>query len=337
VKRPFLVVLLVAVAGTAGVVYWRYAATAAQDSGMPELLQYAPAGAHALVYVDLAALRDSAFASDLTALAPAQTPDREYLEFVQATGFDYARDLDRVLLVVRQQAPAQVELAIAEGRFDRGKIAAYALRTGKMERVNGAEIYEVPQSSAAGKNAALTFLAANRIALAQGARAREALGTVAQAGREGTLEPATRARVLRVSGSPVFAVARIDPVAENFAPGGLRSDQLNNLARNVRWVTLGLRPEGEVVHAAAEGECDTAENARQLAGTFDGLRMLGQSLLTDPATRARLTPQAAQVLEGLLGELRVTQDSQRVRLLLEFSREQLRELLRGPSAPATHH
>lgn len=332
-KRAITLALVGAVVVAAGLVYWRHTTGAAQEDGIPQLLNGVPADAKAIVYVDVAALRASAFVAELSALAPAQAPEREYQEFVKETGFDYSRDLDRVLLVVRQQPPAQVELALAEGRFDHGKIAAYALRTGKVTRANGAEIYEIPP--AAGRNGmALTFLDASRIALAQGDAGRAALEKLAQNGEQAELDPGMRARIVRVAGSPVFAAARIEQVPENFAPGGIRSDQLTNLARNVRWVTLGLRPEGELLHAAAEGECDTPENARQLAGTFEGLRMLAQSMLNDPATRARLTPGAAKVLDELLRGLRVSQQDQRVRLLAELSREQLRDLLRGQSAPS---
>jgi hypothetical protein len=333
VKRILGILMIAVVVAATGVAYWRYGTHAAQSDVVPELLLYVPADAKVIVYLDAAALRSSAFAADLIALGPSQTPDREYLEFVQATGFDFSRDLDRVVMIIRQQTPAEVALAVAEGKFDRARITAYALRSGKAARANGADIFEIPQPSS-GKNVALTFLDEGRIALAQGVGGRAALESLLQRGREASLVPAMRERIVRVSGSPIFAVGQLEKLPDNMAVGGVRSDQLNNMAQNIRWATLGLRPEGEVVQIAADGECDTPENAHQLAGTFDGLQLLAQSILSDPKTRARLAPQVVTLLDSVLRDLHVSQDGVRVRLTLQLTHTELRDALRTSTTPA---
>jgi hypothetical protein len=332
-KRAIGIVVIALVVAASAVAYWRFGMHAGQADDVPELLLYAPPDAKAIVYVDEAALRSSAFESDLAAIGPARAPEREYLDFVQATGFDFSRDLDRAVLIFRQQAPGDVGLAVAEGRFDKAKIKAYALRTGKLAHLNGLEIYEVPQAAPAAM-ISVTFLDGNHIALAQGNAARATLEAIAQKGKQAALDPAMRERVVRVSGSPIFAVGQLDKLPANLSAGGMRSDQLSALGQNIRWATLGVRPDGETLHLVAEAECETQENAHQLAGTLDGLQMLGQGMMSDPKTRTRIDPQVVALLDSALRNLHVSQDGMRVRLIVQLTQAELRSVLASPSSPA---
>ena len=54
-----------------------------------------------IAYVDVAALRETKLVQQLAAMAQPSTVDRDYADFVAATGFDYQRDLDRVLVTAR--------------------------------------------------------------------------------------------------------------------------------------------------------------------------------------------------------------------------------------------
>ena len=83
-----------------------------------------------------------------------------------------------------------------------------------------------------------------------------------------------------------------------------------------------------------EGECDTPENATQIAGTLDGLRLFGQAALSNPGTRQRLPPETLKLLETLLRVVEVSHDNQRVRLTLELTAEMLRAAT--PKTPATN-
>src|SRR5271166_1001071 len=86
-----------------------------------EMLMRMPVSANAVVYLDLAALRSSPFLAQLFAWAPRSAPDDDYAQFVQATGFDYERDLDRVALAVSRAPNRSSILVNADGRFDREK------------------------------------------------------------------------------------------------------------------------------------------------------------------------------------------------------------------------
>lgn len=326
-KRVAVFLLLAAAIAAATLYYLHRGPNAAQSPAAPELISLAPAEASYLFYADLAALRSSPFLARILALAPQPSADREYAEFVRATGFDYSRDLDRVVLAVRPAGPGNFTVALAEGRFDRERIIAYALRLGRVERQKGVEVYVVPTTTRA-KEIAFAFLGSNRLALADG----PSLAPVLAARAPGASDPGMRERILRVAGSAIFALGQVGPVPEGFSLGGVRSDQFTNLVRSVRWFSSAARPEGERMRVAVEAECDTAENARQLAGTLDGLRLLGQAALADPGTRQRIAPQTAAVLEGLLRTAEVSLDHQRVRLLLELTPQMLNAA--APKSPA---
>ncbi len=293
----------------------------------PPLVTLIPATARYVGYADLAALRASPFFQELAALAPAVPTDPEYAEFVRATGFDYSRDLDRVAFALEPGAGVPLTLAYAEGRFDHGKLSGYAARSGKIEHLSGAEIFEFTTTSSS-KRVALAFLASNRVALAGGPDAVNALASrVAESrARRQSLLPEMREHIERVAGSALFVVGRLDPLQDMLTIGGLRSDQLNNLLRSLRWFSLSGQPQGDHLQIIADGECDTPEAARQMSITLDGLRVLAQAALFDSKTRRQIGPKMLPVLESLLREVEVTRAAQRVRLRVELTPEMLRAL-----------
>lgn len=329
-KQVIVLLLLAAAISGALVYYLRRGPGEAHSSTVPDLITLAPPEAPYLIYADLAALRSSPFLARLMASAPAPAMDKEYAEFVRVTGFDYTRDLDRVVLAMIPESPANQTVALAEGRFDRQKITSFALLTGKLEHQNGAEVYVLPATTKS-RVASFAFLESNRIAVTDG----PSLALVLSPRASGGLDPAMHERISRVASSALFAVGKVAPVPENFAPGGLRSEQFTHLVRSLRWFTLAVRPEGDRMRVALEAECDTQENARQVAGTLDGLRLLGQAALSDPNTSKRLEPEALRFLESLLRIVEVFRDDLRVRLALELTPDMLNSLPRviAPKSP----
>jgi hypothetical protein len=170
---------------------------------------------------------------------------------------------------------------------------------------------------------AFAFLSPNRIVIAGGPEAAGVAGALVSRSVPSGFEPAMRERISRVADAAIFAVGQVGPVPENFSVGGMRSDQFTNLVRSLRWFTLAARPESDRLTTLAEGECDTAENARQLAGTLDALRVLAQVGLADPKTRQQLASATADLLDALLRDAHVSRDDQRVRLSLVLAPEML--------------
>lgn len=88
------------------------------------LLALLPVGDAPIVYFDVKAIRAAGVLEKIA--GPATLEDPEYKGFVAATGFDYRRDLDAVLLMSR---PGDTLMVVA-GAFDLERLAQYAKANG---------------------------------------------------------------------------------------------------------------------------------------------------------------------------------------------------------------
>ena len=104
------------------------------------LLRALPGQAHSILYIDFDGLRSAPFLAELLAWAPKPETDPGYEQFRRDTGFDYEKDLDRVALAFDQQGASQIVYAVAAGRFDHKKMAAYAAKSGTAQKLNGVDI-----------------------------------------------------------------------------------------------------------------------------------------------------------------------------------------------------
>jgi len=305
-----------------------------------EMLARMPANSSAVVFLDLAALRSSPFLAQLFAWAPRPAPDADYTQFVQATGFNYEQDMDRVVVGVFAAANRSNILVIADGRFDRQKIPAYLQRSGKSEVRNGATIYSIAPSGTAGASS-LMFLRENRIAWTNDPSAAVLLGQSDPYAAE------WRERFGRLAGTPAFAVLRQDSgtaaaVAQQ-APGGFRSPQLAALLAQLQWISIGAKPDGNLLRVVADGECESETTMRQLSELLNGILLLAQVGLNGADTRKKLDP---QVREGYLELLRSADvqkvdrgTSKSVRVIFDVTPSLLQavraaETPAGPATPA---
>lgn len=288
----------------------------ANASPAPALLSALPPGAATLVYLDLAAVRASSFYQHRPDKGPLSVPSQEYADFVRSTGFDFEKDLDRVVFASWPASGKEQRksVAIAEGRFDRAKIREYALRKGKLDHQQGHDVFLYPTADGMGFNS-ISFLDDHRIALVEGPSIAPLL---AKQSDDSAPDPA-RERASRVDGAAAFAIARVPPLPENFAPGGVQSAQLASLARSVQWVTLAASPEGDNLRISLEGECDSSTNAMQLKAALEILRLLGRTGLDRPKTRQSMDPAALATLQNLLSNADVTQAAERIRILVELT------------------
>ena len=303
-----------------GYLAYRYAQSRGKEP-VPELLDFMPPESSTVVYVDLAALRQSPFLEELRALAPSPEADREYAEFVRETGFDYTRDLDRVAVAMIVRDKESSVFAVADGRFDRNKIKEFALKTGKRETVDGREAYSTLVSGRP-KRMTLAFLENNRIALTDGP---DLAGYLAPQKQDPARAP-WRERFTRLAGSPVFAASRINSESAAMASraaGSLRSDQLASLVASLRWGTLAARPDGDHLRVVAEGECTGEESARQLSGVVSGLVLIARAGLTDPKTQRQVAPEAIAAMDELLKSVDVSRmdrgETKAVRVLIDVT------------------
>jgi hypothetical protein len=330
-KRALIVlsalICLVAAAG-GGLYYYRGRGLMFEtNSGQtPRILTELPSDAPVVAYVDVAALRKlqtSPIAAILGLAGASPAEDKEYAKFVADTGFDYTRDLNAVAIALwppgsepsSKSTDENRVLAVAEGRFDQQKIKAYAMRTGKIVVRENHSIYSVPGDPAV----AFQFLSVNQIALASGNNSIDLADVPVSQKNSSNIQ----ARVERVAGAPIFAVARADNLPNSFFSNFRNVPQLERLMRSVQNLTLAGQPDGDQIQATLDAQCDSTQNAFELATLLDGARLLGSMALSDPKTRGQMTQGQMVFLNALINEAKVSHQDTWVRLKLAITPEML--------------
>jgi hypothetical protein len=286
----------------------------------PELLSVLPAGAPTLTYVDLAAMRASSFYQHRPDKGPIAIPNQEYSEFVRSTGFDFEKDLERVVMASWPAVAGKEEMkvvVIAEGHFDRAKIRDYAVHKGKLEQQQGREVYLFPIGERKGMNS-ITFLDDRRIALVAGS----SIAPLLDARSDVSAGDPVRERAARLDGAAAFMITRVPSIPNNTGGAGTQgaaSTQFLSLARSVQWITLAARPAGDNLRISLEGECDSSANALQLKTALELMRMFGRAGLDSAKTRQSMDPAALSMLQAMLTNAEVTQAAERVRILMEIT------------------
>jgi hypothetical protein len=301
---------------------WLYFHSHSRDSqsAREDLLSHLPADSTSVVYIDLQELRASAFLSQIFSWAPRPQTEEEYGKFVQATGFDYERDLDRVGISFSGSAQSPKTMAVAEGRFDRKKIEGYSAHFGTLQTANGKTIYEVSLSNPP-RTAYFTFLRDDRVAICNDA------SCFFQASGKSTNSEEWREHFLRMAGTPLFAVMRQDSQLlselSQRTPGGYRSPQLATLLGQLQWISVGAKPDGDQLRVVADGETSSDTVVRQLNDMFSGLLILAQAGLDDAKSRKHLDPKLRDAYAGLLKSAEVQKldrgTSKSVRLIFEVT------------------
>src|SRR5271167_209141 len=321
-KRRTAATIVAALVVAAMVLYGYQRWSGSGSSSHNELLALMPADASVVLFIDLDALRQSTFLAELFKWAPQPKADADYAQFLQSTGFNYERDLDRVSIALLKHGQESTLLAVAEGQFDRKKITAYASRTGTREIRGGKEIFSVPASGGT-RRIAFTFLRNDRIAMTNDASLELSLS---QSSADSDLQ-AWRERFRRLAGSPVFVVVRQDAGAgaalNAQAPGGLQSPQLSALIDRLQWITVAGKPEADHLRVVLEGEGGADAPTKQLTDVINGLLVLAQAGLHDPKLRQQLQPDVREAYLELLKSADVSQidrgETKSVRLMFDLT------------------
>ena len=311
----------------------------AHASPAPDLFSALPAGAPTLVYIDLAAVRASSFYQHRPDKGPIAVPDRNYAEFVQSTGFDFEKDLDRVVIATwpasQGKDPRKI-VVVADGNFDRAKIRDYATRKGKIDHQEGHEVFMFQADDRAAWNS-IVFLDDHRLAIIEGSSIAPLLanqGSNSTGDLANGPDPA-RERAARLDGAAAFMITRVPPIPDNsffaitrgknaLSDGGPQSAQLMNLARSVQWISVAAAPDGDNVRVSIEGECATSTDARQLQAALEVFRLFGRAALESPKTRDSMDPDSFAIFESLLKSAEVTSTAERTRILVEITPDVLK-------------
>jgi hypothetical protein len=321
-KRRLRGIILAAIV-VGAMVFYAYQRWGGRGSSPPnDVLAHMPVDASAVLYIDLDALRPSPFLAELYKWAPEPKADADYAQFLESTGFNYERDLSRVSIALFEHGQETTLFAVADGRFDRRKIAAYASQAGAHESQGGKEIFSVPLNGST-RRITFTFLRNDRIALTNGPHLRSSLSPP----RADSDAEAWRERFRRLAGSPVFAVVRQNAAAGRAlsaeAPRGFASPQLSALIDQLQWITLALKPEADRLRVALEGEGSADAPTRQLSDVIKGLLVLAEAGLSDQKMRQQLQPDVREAYLEMLKSADATEidrgETKSVRLIFDLT------------------
>lgn len=298
----------------------------------PDILSQLPSGAPVIAYIDVAALRgtqDSPLTAILGLTGARAGGDRDYTSFVRDTGFDYTRDLDKAAIALWPAAGTREErvFVVADGRFDDQKISRYALRTGRAVSRGAQSLYEVPGHPPI----SFEFLSTTRIALASGTDAQQ----FAALSNPGPRDPSLQARIDRLAGVPIFAVARTDNLPKNVYANFANAPQLERLARGVEALTLAGRPGQESIKLELDGECNSAMNALEIQTLLEFSRVGASIAINDPKTHRQMTREQVAFLGAVIEQLKIDHEDRTVRLTLDLGPEMFGRgpLVRSKSTP----
>ena len=308
---------------------------------LDDILSWTPAETTKQIYIDLDSLRQSPFLPELLRWAPETSADADYSQFVQSTGFDYEKDLDRVALASWNSGADTFLFAVAQGRFDRRKISAFAERSGSKEIRGKREIFSVPASGGSPRRIMLTFLRDDLLAVSNDVNFERLLSE----SHNGPDAQAWSEHCRRLAGSPIFVVLRQDAAAgaelSSRAPKGLQSPQLSALLDQLQWITAAGKPVGDNLRVVLEGETTADETFRQLSDVLNGMLALAQAGLHDPKIRQELQPEVREAYLEMLESAEVTRiergEAKSVRLVFDVTPQFLEAARRGtalvPEAP----
>lgn len=229
------------------------------------LVSWFPPREATVVYLDVAAMRSSGILEKLVGSTMGE--EAEYRAFVQGTGFDYKRDLDRVML----NSANGVHYFVLQGRFDTGKLKNYAKSQG------GACDGDYCHMKGSTPDRVISFrpLRGNLLALASsrdenGARAID---------RRTPDKPS-----FEIPEAPVWAHVPVDVVrAMPQYPSGTRlfAKALESAERAV----FTLSPAQKDLELAVNITCQSEEAAAVLRAQLQGITELLQKLITREAQK----------------------------------------------------
>jgi hypothetical protein len=275
-----------------------------RGSARENLLRALPADASAVIYLDLAQLREAEILKNISPWSAGATADPDYKQFVSETGFDYEKDLDRVGIALQTHGTRRSYFARVDGNFDRGKMEAYLRKNGRSEQKDGREFFHLA-ASAPGQTISVMFLSDRQLLLADGAD----LAREFESGQRSAGHAEWTKRFERLAGTPLFALIRQDAaigaLLNNQAPGGFSSPQLGQLLNQLLWVSIAGKPEGKEFRAVLEGECPNEATMRQLSDFLNGMTIMASAGLNDPKLRRQMDPAEREAYLQLLSSVEV--------------------------------
>lgn len=289
-------------------------------------LAWLPAEAGLVAGVDLVGLRQQTWLVELVGRATHQVQqEAEYQAFIEASGFDYARDLDSLWLGVFGPGEQPLITGVAEGRFARAKILNYARQQGAAANMHrGIEIYRVrtqaPVSDRPERIFAFAFLDDTRLAFGSD---REQVATVIDCwlGKTPAVgsDASRRAELERLAaGQQAWAV---DELAKWELPIFGEQGFLQGLRTAVVQVASGIRVSEQGLAVWAAAQCRDPGQAQRLRDNLNIMLGLARLVLL------RQADEGAQGLGKALERLELSQHGDTLEARATLAPETLAQLL----------
>jgi len=265
-----LLALLLLIAGTAILWLTQYRQPAVRD-----LVSYFPTREATVLYLDVEAIRASGILDKLVGSTVGEDP--EYRAFIAQTGFDYKRDLNRVMM----NSAGGIHYFVLQGRFDWAKLKSWAASQGGVCK----EDYCHTKGSTPDRIISWRKLRSDMMALAS---ARDEAGARAidrRAAEPVAFDVPGAPLWLHVPGETMRSTTDLPAGTKMFASALKAADR----------AVFSLLPDGKNFALAADVACPGAEQAAVLKAQLEGLTNLLLGLLT----RERKTPSDSD-LSGVL-------------------------------------
>ncbi|MFQ5818216.1 MAG: DUF3352 domain-containing protein [Terriglobia bacterium] len=292
-------------------------------------LAWLPAAAGLAAGVDVAELRQQKWLLEMARRATEGVREEsDYQAFVQTTGFDYRRDLDRLWVGLFGPRRHPLVAGVAEGRFASARIQDYARRRGaRLDHHQGIEIYYLatqPQKSKRpARGFAFAFLDDTHLAFASDVE-RVALVIDSWLGKTPSVasDESRRAEVERLAaGRQAWAVNDL----EKWKPAVFRQQQMQQTLEDlVVQLAVGIGVSEQGVELAGEARCREPRQAERLRSNLNILILVGRVAL------GRQGDETAQALGEALSNLELTQEGDTLRARVLLPPETLALLLRLP-------
>ena len=286
-------------------------------------LDWLPAEAGLVARIDAAAIRQQEwFVQLLNQITAGDEVEKDYAEFVASTGFDYTRDLDQLWLGIYGSSETPSTAGVAEGRFDREKIIAHALKYGgRKEQQDEFDIYQVddpvrPQTELQG-SFAFAFLTENRIAFGSDAeQVRRVLETTKGNAKSAGSDPERRSRFEKIAaGRQAWAANDLS----RWVPGYLKNQE--EIASLLREIGGGIRIAPEGIRIEAFARCQEPAQAERLHDNLKLMLLAGRFML------GRNPNPLVRTMAKSLGEISLYQEESDLQAVLNLTKEEARELL----------
>lgn len=302
-------------------------------------LTWLPAESGLVAGLHLAELRKQAWLFAMIKEASGEVEEAaDYQAFVEATGFDYTRDLDNVWVGVFGASREPTVVGVAQGRFNREKILALARRQGARRTVHqGVAIYEVqtefrppavpgqPRPKTQVRNFAFAFLEEEHLAFGSDTASAARVVDCWQGRAQGVGSDELRRASLEqwAAGQQVWLVDDL----QRWQPPAFRNQEA--LRAVVEQVALGFAVNEKGVETEAAAQCREARQAERLR---DNLRL---AALAGRFALGRQDDKTIQALGEVLGQLEFVQEDRVLRARAYVPPELLASLLAVPvPAPA---